>query len=165
MNGAYILFMTNKATIQTDYTAGESYCNLKGNYSGQKNDSRRDLDHILNYVVESPFDMVECEEGDIKIFAPKGRLNNATRSFFKDSLYDAAAEYGSKIVFNLRHVDSIDSVGLGILIAAHKTAAERGGTMALTDMNERIFKTMKILHMDRYLNIYPDVDTAARMMS
>ncbi|WP_245577141.1 STAS domain-containing protein [Maridesulfovibrio zosterae] len=108
--------------------------------------------------------MIERQKGEFKIFAPKGRINNATIRFLKKRLYDAADETGCKILFNLRFVDSIDSVGLGVLITAHKMATARGGMVVFTDMSERIFKTMKMLYMDRFLKMSPDMKGAVEMM-
>ncbi|WP_320169320.1 STAS domain-containing protein [Maridesulfovibrio sp.] len=133
--------------------------------SVQKNGAEQGIDHVVDYVVEAPFDLIVREKGDFTVFAPKGRLNNATRALFKDRLYDAAEEPGCRIIFNLRFVDSIDSVGLGTLISAHKKAVEKGGMIVYTEMNERIFKTMKMLYMDRFLNMASDMKEAVEMMS
>lgn len=156
--------MTNIAERNINTGRGVNIRNLHANPVGQNNDTGRDLDLDINHVVDTPFDLIERQKGEFTIFAPKGPLNNATRKFFKKVLYNAADEVGCKIIINLRFVDSIDSVGLGILITAHKKANENGGMVVFTDMSERISKNMKMLYMDRYLNIRPDMKSAVEMM-
>ncbi len=156
--------MTNIAERNINTGRGVNVRNLQANPISQINDEVRDIDLDIKYVVDAPFDLLERRRGGFIIFAPKGRLNNATKKYFKDLFYDAADEIGCKIIINLRYVDSIDSVGLGILITAHKRAIERGGMIVFTDLDERISKTMKMLYMDRFLNIRPDMKSAVEMM-
>ncbi|WP_432737073.1 STAS domain-containing protein [Maridesulfovibrio sp. FT414] len=156
--------MTSIAERENTVRLGVNARNLLINSNVQKNDDVNDVDFAVNYVVEAPFDLIERKKGGFHIFAPKGRLNNATLRHYKDRLYDAVSEYGCKIIFNLKFVESIDSVGLGVLINAHKKANERGGMVVFTNMNDRIIKTMKMLYMDRFLKIVPEMKDAVVLM-
>lgn len=156
--------MTNINERNYMTSRGLNIPNLRGNSDGQDFDTRQNLDETVSYIVDAPFDLIERQKGDFTIFAPKGRVNNATIMFMKKRLYAAADETECKIILNLRFVKSIDSVGLGVLITAHKMAAQRGGMIVFTDMNERIFKTMKMLYMDRFLKMSPDMKGAVKLM-
>ncbi len=157
--------MTNINERTTNTGRGLNIPNLRGNLVGQDFDTSQNLDETVAYIVDPPFDFIERQKGEFLIFAPKGRINNATIKYMKKRLYAAADEDECKIILNLRFVDSIDSVGLGVLITAHKMAAQRGGMIVFTDMNERIFKTMKMLYMDRFLHMSPDMKGAVELMS
>jgi anti-anti-sigma regulatory factor len=65
----------------------------------------------------------------------------------------------------IRYVSLIDSVGLGILINAHKTADKNGGMIVLTDVPERIMVNLAMLYMDRYLHFASDMKQAISMMA
>ncbi len=157
--------MTNINERTTNTGRGLNIPNLRGNLVGQDFDTTQNLDETVAYIVDPPFDFIERQKAEFLIFAPKGRINNATIKYMKKRLYEAADENSCKIILNLRFVDSIDSVGLGVLITAHKMAAQRGGMIVFTDMNERIFKTMKMLYMDRFLHMSPDMKGAVELMS
>jgi len=156
--------MTNNNTsIHT--SKGFRSLGLRGNSDGQKVDASILLDEALEYVTDSPFDLIERQKGGFTVFAPKGHINNATIKLLRSPLYKAADEPGCKIIINMRFVTAVDSVGLGVLITAHKMATARGGKIAFTDMNERIDKTMKMLYMDRYLAICENMKEAVELLS
>ncbi|CCO22058.1 STAS domain-containing protein [Maridesulfovibrio hydrothermalis] len=157
--------MTNINESTTHIGQGLTPQDLRGNSEEQDFDVDQILDSALNHVVDSSFDLIHKQRGEFTIFAPKGRVNNATIKHLKGRLYQAADEPGCKIILNLRYVDSIDSVGLGVLITAHKNAVARGGMVVFTDMNDRIFKTMKMLYMDRFLNMESTMKRAIELMS
>ncbi|ACS79576.1 STAS domain-containing protein [Maridesulfovibrio salexigens] len=106
------------------------------------------------------FDFTENWIEDIVVLSPKGSLNTATVSLFRDQLYNLSRDEGCKIVMSCSNVESIDSVGLGVMIAAHKKADDYGGKIVFCDLSDFIFKNMKMLHMDKYLNFSPNVDSA-----
>ncbi len=156
--------MTNLNAQITNINSGITIQNLRGSSGRHVFDVGNNRQESFSQNSDQFFDLIERQKGEFKIFAPKGRINNATIRFLKKRLYDAADETGCKILFNLRFVDSIDSVGLGVLITAHKMATARGGMVVFTDMSERIFKTMKMLYMDRFLKMSPDMKGAVEMM-
>ena len=157
--------MTNMNTQITDINKRLRPQDLRGKSVSHNFDNSDESQESSSKNSDQHFDLIERQKGEFKIFAPKGRINNATIKFFKKHLYDAADETGCKIIFNLRFVDAIDSVGLGVLITAHKMATARDGMIVFTDMSDRIFKIMKMLYMDRFLKMSPDMKGAIEMMS
>ncbi|WP_320175999.1 STAS domain-containing protein [Maridesulfovibrio sp.] len=143
---------------------GANALKLKEKVEGQNSDTVQSLDSVINQAFDAQFDFIERRKGEFTIFAPKGRISNATVKFFKNRIYSAAAEQGCKIIINLRYASLIDSVGLGMLINAHKTADQKGGMVVFTDVPERIMKNLKMLYMDRFLKFAPDMKHAVRMM-
>lgn len=82
----------------------------------------------------------------------------------KKRLYDLSCENGCRIVMSMKDVESIDSVGLGTMIAADKNCKNCGGMIVFSDMNPMILKNMKLLSMDKYLKITPDIKSAEELM-
>ncbi len=143
---------------------GTNALKLKEKVEGQNSDTIQSIDSVINQAFDAQFDFIERQKGEFSIFAPKGRISNSTVRFFKNRIYNASAEQGCKIIINLRYASLIDSVGLGMLINAHKTADRNGGMAVFTDVPERIMKNLKMLYMDRFLKFAPDMKHAVRMM-
>ncbi len=111
-----------------------------------------------------PFDFVEEDRGDYIVLCPKGGICNSTIKFMKNRLYDLSCENGCRIVMSMKDVDFIDSVGLGTIITAHKNCVKCGGQIVFCSMSPMISKNMKMLHMDKLLNIVPDLITAEEVL-
>ncbi len=138
---------------------------LKEAAGEQNSDSSLNLDSVVNQIFDMKFDFLERQKGEFTIFAPKGRVSSSTAKLFKNKIYCAASKQGCKVIINLRYVSLIDSVGLGILINAHKTADKNGGMIVLTDVPERIMVNLAMLYMDRYLHFASDMKQAISMMA
>jgi anti-sigma B factor antagonist len=78
----------------------------------------------------------------------------------RDQLTETLAEQPT-VVVDLSGVEFIDSTGLGALVAARTTAAERGGTLALVCTQQRILKLFAITGLDSVFAIFNSVADAA----
>lgn len=110
------------------------------------------------------FDFIEEDRGSYIKLCPKGCINTATVKFMKKRLYDLSCENNCKIMLSLKDVKSIDSVGLGTIITAHKNCAHCGGVMVLSELPLMISKTMKMLSMDKYLKMTSDDKEAESLL-
>jgi anti-anti-sigma factor len=63
-----------------------------------------------------------------------------------------------KIVLDLKSVEFISSQGLGILVINYKPVAEKGGYIALFNLNDSIKRVMEITRLDKVLKIVNSVD-------
>jgi anti-anti-sigma factor len=68
--------------------------------------------------------------------------------------------YRRKIALDLQHTPYIDSSGVSWLVNFHKHCREAGGILVLHSVPPSIMAILKLLHMDRYLNIVEDEQTA-----
>ncbi|NDV26446.1 STAS domain-containing protein [Desulfovibrio sp. JC010] len=156
--------MTNIKDSIDRFGLGANALGLKEKVEGQNSDSLQTIESVVDQAFQTRFDFIERQKGEFTIFALKGRVSNSTAKFFKDKIYSAVAEDGCKIIINLRYASLIDSVGLGVLINAHKKAEQNGGMVVFTDVPERIMKNLKMLYMDRFLHFAPTMKQAAKMM-
>jgi anti-anti-sigma factor len=92
-------------------------------------------------------------EGDI-------RLSEQPRDSHQlESLLGSDA-YRRKILLDLQRTPYIDSSGVSWLVNFHKHCLDAGGVLVLHSVPPSILAILKLLHMDRYLNIVEDEFTA-----
>lgn len=64
-------------------------------------------------------------------------------------------ESGKKnFILNFSECDFIDSTGLGVIVAAYKKCAERGGSIKLKELKEQVRKLFKLTRLDKVFEIY-----------
>ncbi|WP_319759366.1 STAS domain-containing protein [Maridesulfovibrio sp.] len=111
------------------------------------------------------FDFIEEERDECLLLRPKGRFNHSTVPLIRERLYSYCCEYGCRIVMCMEDVDFIDSSGLGVMVHAHKCCEKYCGIIVYSDFSEMISKNMKMLHMDKYLNFCPTLESALEEVS
>jgi anti-anti-sigma factor len=72
--------------------------------------------------------------------------------------------YARKILLDLQHTPYMDSSGVSWLVNFHKHCRQAGGILVLHSIPPSIMSILKLLHMDRYLNMVED-EQAARVMA
>jgi anti-anti-sigma factor len=73
--------------------------------------------------------------GNVVILRARGRITVGEESDYLRQVITSLLNLGHKnILLNLQGVTSIDSAGLGTLVAAHTSVLARGGTMKLTNL-------------------------------
>jgi anti-anti-sigma factor len=68
--------------------------------------------------------------------------------------------YRRKILLDLQNTPYIDSSGVSWLVNFHKHCREAGVSLVLHSVPPSIMAILKLLHMDRYLNIVEDEQAA-----
>lgn len=87
----------------------------------------------------------------------KGRLKDAVR---------ADLEAGHRaFVLRLERVETVDSSGVGVLIALHHQVAEQGGALAVCGLSSHVAKVLRMMKLDRFLTVLPDVERALRAVT
>src|SRR5262249_9775030 len=72
--------------------------------------------------------------------------------------------YRRKILLDLQHTPYLDSGGVSWLVNFHKHCRQAGGILVLHSIPPSILAILKLLHMDRYLNLVED-EQAARAVA
>ncbi len=101
------------------------------------------------------------KQGDaaIPVVAVSGEVDVDSAAALRDGLTDLL-ESGDSIVVDLTNVDFLDSTGLGALVAARTTAAERGALLPLVCTRQRVLKLFTITGLDGVFQIHPSVPDA-----
>ncbi len=59
----------------------------------------------------------------------------------------------ANIEFSLKGVDIIDSTGIGFIIRLQNTLNQSSGTLVLSNVNDDIYKMMKLMRLDKHFTI------------
>lgn len=66
----------------------------------------------------------------------------------------------ARVILDLRHVNFIESAGLGALVAAKKRALERGGDIKILQPGKRVRELLELTLLTRVFEIHEDEGTA-----
>lgn len=93
-----------------------------------------------------------------------GELDVATAPELKAELAGLLAD-GARVVVDLSEVTFLDSRGIGALVGATRGAREAGGDLAVIAVSESHLQSIRILKLDDYLNIAPDLASARALLA
>jgi anti-anti-sigma factor len=73
----------------------------------------------------------------------------------RQRLREAMASSPAALTLDMAAVAMVDSVGLGLLIAAHNSLAKSGGRLCLVNVSEGIRKLLRAMRLDRHFQVNP----------
>ena len=59
------------------------------------------------------------------------------------------------MVLDFSQVQSIDSVGIGLLVATHNSLAKVGGSLSLANVGQDIFQLFTLMRLDKHFSVAP----------
>lgn len=71
------------------------------------------------------------------------------REMFKQRLQDGARS----MELDFSQVESIDSVGIGLLVATHNSLAKVGGSLSLVNVGQDIYQLLTLMRLDKHFSI------------
>ena len=74
-------------------------------------------------------------------------------------------EKADTVILDLTDVPYIDSSGLGSLVSAYISRHKMGRRVALTGVNERVFRLFEVTHTDSLFLVFDTVDHALEALS
>lgn len=83
----------------------------------------------------------------------------------REAVHEAVGAGASNILLNMSRVRTIDSSGVGELIAAYTTVTNRGGKLGLFALPRRVLGVMEITQLVTVLDISQDEDEAVESLS
>lgn len=88
--------------------------------------------------------------GQLKLGQATGVLRNVVRGLLSDGY--------KKIVLNFAEVLTIDSCGIGELVAAHTSVSNEGGEVKLLNLTKNV---KNVMHITRLFTIFPTFEDQA----
>ncbi|MBF0232730.1 MAG: STAS domain-containing protein [Desulfamplus sp.] len=92
-------------------------------------------------------------EGDSTIIIPGMSVVASMAEDFKKELLSAIHTHDGNLVIDLAGVDMVDSVGLGVIIAAHNTLIQKGNTLEIINVSNDIYGLFSTMRLNRRFKI------------
>jgi anti-sigma B factor antagonist len=109
---------------------------------------------------ELSIDLKTENGGETLVFKLRGSLDLATAPTVRAALAEATEKGGHHLIVDLTQVEFLDSTGLGVLIGAHRRAAERGGSFRLVVSEAPISRLLNITGLIAVFAVYHSLEDA-----
>lgn len=100
---------------------------------------------------------------DVVVFAPRGRIDHKSDKEFEARLQpyvDACGDGSGAMILDLVGVSYISSVGLRVLMVAHKATRGRCGTIVLCRPSPDVSEILHISSFDKVTKVYDSLESA-----
>lgn len=102
------------------------------------------------------------EKGHLVCEIQEEALNIFNFSVISSRCSEALVANGSvSMILDMRKVEMIDSVGVGLLVRLRKTIEEKGAKFSICGISPGVDQVFKLFDFHRQFNIYPTVRDAA----
>lgn len=102
----------------------------------------------------------------VTILEPKGKITIGEGDVaLRDAVHEALRAGSKKLLMNLREVSTMDSSGIGELVAAFTTVTNRGGKLKLLHLPPKVEDILQITQLVTVFDIYDDEDEALESFS
>ncbi|MEU3550639.1 STAS domain-containing protein [Streptomyces longwoodensis] len=95
----------------------------------------------------------------IRVLHLAGELDHDTGETLRQAL-DVTGTARPRIVMDMRQVTFMDSTGLNILIAAHKTVAPADGWIRIAEAREAVLRPLRLVGLDNLIACRPTLHEA-----
>jgi len=109
---------------------------------------------------ELSIDLKTEDGGETLVFKLRGSLDLATAPTVRAALAEATEKGGHHLIVDLTQLEFLDSTGLGVLIGAHRRAAERGGSFRLVISEGPISRLLNITGLIAVFAVYHSLEDA-----
>ncbi len=96
----------------------------------------------------------------VTVIAPKGRLDMASASSFRERVLQLVQSGSTHLVIDLAEVSFVDSSGLGAIIGGLKVARQAGGELRIARPNQQVLLVLDLTSLNRVLEPYGTVEEA-----
>ena len=98
--------------------------------------------------------------GDILGIVLDGSLNATTTEQFNRAIQEHLERGRTKIIIDCHRVEYISSLGLGALVALQARVRRNGGEVKLAGLYGLASDAIRLVHLDKLMNIYGDMELA-----
>ncbi|SNX55391.1 anti-sigma F factor antagonist [Thermoanaerobacterium sp. RBIITD] len=100
------------------------------------------------------------KQNDTLIVKVKGELDHHTSDMFKESINNEYQKGYKNIILDFKHLNFMDSSGIGMILGRYKMAKENNGTLAIVGANSQLLKVIELSGILRVINCYDKIDDA-----
>jgi len=102
----------------------------------------------------------ESEREGVTILALKGRLTVGEASSVREKVTELLAQGRKNFIFDLGHVDYIDSTGLGSMVICYTTIKKAEGALKLLNLNKRNIELLLLTKLHTIFEVFSDEQDA-----
>jgi anti-sigma B factor antagonist len=101
------------------------------------------------------------EVDGIEILDLRGRLTAGTEAgTLSEAVTRLVSEGKNKLILNLKHVDFLDSSGLGMLVVCFAALQQQGGVLKLTNVGRRHMRLLVLTKLTAVVELFDNEDDA-----
>lgn len=97
--------------------------------------------------------MAKAKKATKKTMKPGKDIVASMADDFRKKLLKAVDQGIKSLTIDFTGVEMIDSVGLGVLIAAHNSLKEAEGSLSVKNVSEDIYKLLKTMRLDQHFEV------------
>jgi anti-sigma B factor antagonist len=105
-------------------------------------------------------EITQHEKDGIEIIAFKGRLTVGDANRLREKVAEATAAGHNNVIFDLGHVEYIDSTGLGSMVICFTTLKKAGGALKLVNPNKRNIELLLLTKLHTIFEVFSDEQDA-----
>ncbi len=105
-------------------------------------------------------DITESIREGVVIFALKGRLTAGESTALREKVDQAIAAGHLNVIFDLTHVDYVDSTGLGGMVICYTTLKRHGGALKLVNPNKRNVELLALTKLHTIFEVFVELQDA-----
>ena len=87
--------------------------------------------------------------------ALSGRMDASSATEMREALHSAIESGAGDLVVDVSGVDMVDAIGLGVLLGAHRRAAQAGRRVVLRDASPRLMRILRLARLHRVFALEP----------
>src|SRR5437667_10251102 len=106
------------------------------------------------------FEIVESEREGVVILGLEGRLTVGESSRMREKVNQVVAGGHLKVILDMKHVDYIDSTGLGSMVICFTSLQKAGGALKLLKLNRRNIELLLLTKLSTVFEIFGDEQDA-----
>ena len=89
-----------------------------------------------------------------KVIVLNGDIDYFCVSELKNAVFKLINDRTPSIILDLNNVEYMDSSGIGLIVTAYKVMSQYGGTLGLMNVQNDVFKLLKMTTIDTLMKIY-----------
>lgn len=102
------------------------------------------------------------EVSDVDVIEVSGSVDAGTAERFEQALLSLASGDQPQVVVDMAAISYMSSAGLRILLAAQRSARQKGGEVLLAAMQTNVQEVFSMVGFDALFRSFPDLEQALR---
>ena len=105
-------------------------------------------------------DIKEHSREDIVILSLKGRITMEESDTLREAVQKLVTDGHRRMLFDLTHVDYVDSTGLGGMVISYTTLKKLDGALKLVNPNKRNIEMLALTRLHTIFEVFTDLQDA-----